>query len=408
MPATPTGGAAATSLSSSPEPDAAGAPSLLIAGVDPEIGFAGGESQVLGLTLELRRDGHRAELFCDPRGALWRRAVEAGVECHPLPIRNAIDFAAGIRLRGWLRRARYDVVHFHTSRAHSLAPYARGAAGALIVTRRMDYTPNRLFAPYFYNVAVDAVAAISGGVADSLAAARVARDRIAIIPSGIDTERFRPPSPSERAAARAALGLADREIAVGTVGALEARKGHRYLIEAIAKCTPAPAYRRDTVDASHPRLRCFIAGDGSSSAELAADLCSRKLEDRVRLLGAIADPRRLLWALDIFAFPSLREGLGVALLEAMACGVPAVASRTGGIPEVVEDGRTGLLVAPGDAGEIAAALARLAAEPRTRETFRAASRSTVVEKFSMPAMARATLALYRVCLERKSAARGRV
>ena len=234
MVATPTGGAAATSLSSSPEPDTAGAASLRIAGVDPELGFAGGESQVLGLTLELIRDGHRAELFCNPRGALWRRAAEAAVQCYPLPICNAVDVAAGIRLRRLLRGARYDVVHFHTSRAHSLAPFARGAAGALIVTRRMDYRPNRLFAPYLYNLAVDAVAAISGGVADSLAAARVARDRIAIIPSGVDTERFRPPSPSERAAARASLGLEDREIAVGTLGALEARKGHRFLVEAIS------------------------------------------------------------------------------------------------------------------------------------------------------------------------------
>ena len=162
------------------------------------------------------------------------------------------------------------------------------------------------------------------------------------------------------------------------------------------------------MDASQPPLRCFIAGDGSCGAELAADVRGRKLEDQVRLLGAIADPRRLLWALDIFAFPSTREGLGVALLEAMACGLPAVASRAGGIAEVVEDGRTGLLVAPGNAAEIAAGLARLAAEPQTRETLRAAARKKVVEKFSMSAMARATLALYRACLDRKTAGEGRI
>ena len=98
----------------------------------------------------------------------------------------------------------------------------------------------------------------------------------------------------------------------------------------------------------------------------------------------------------------------MALLEAMACGLPAVASRAGGIAEAVEDGRTGLLVAPGNAADIAAGLARLAAEPQTRETLRAAARRKVIEKFSMAAMARATLALYRECLERKTAGQARI
>ncbi len=300
-----------------------------------------------------------------------------------------------------LRQGRYDVAHFHTSRAHALAPFARGAAGALIVTRRMDYAPNRLFAPYLYNRAVDAVAAISGGVADSLAAAGVERERITIIPSGIDTAHFRPPSPPERAAARAALGIGVHEVAVGTVGALEARKGHRYLIEAIAKCAPG-------VNTPGTSLRGFVGGDGSLKLGLAADIRRLGLDGRARILGAIAEPRSLLWALDVFAFPSLHEGLGVALLEAMACRLPVVASRTGGIVDAVEEGRTGLLVVPGDSAELAAALTRLAAEPRTRETFAAAARSRAVEKFSMAAMARATLALYRAGLERNAAGHGRI
>jgi glycosyltransferase involved in cell wall biosynthesis len=393
MPATPaeSGRPAAAS-----DPDVAGHQTLRVIGVDPELDFAGGESQVLGLTLELRREGHRAELLCDPRGALWRRAGEAGVVCHPLAIRNAVDLGAGLRLRRFLRRAHCDVVHFHTSRAHALAPFAQGLAGALIVTRRMDYRPNRLFAPYLYNRAVDAVAAISGGVADSLAAAGVARDRIAIVPSGVDTERFRPPSDSERAAARAWLEIRDDQIAIGTVGALEARKGHRTLIEAIANQT------RGRSRPAGPALRCFIAGDGPLKEDLAAAIRSHAPGDQVRLLGAVDDPRRLLHALDIFAFPSRQEGLGVALLEAMASGLPVVASRVGGIGDAVEDRRTGLLVAPDDVAQLRDGIVRLAAEPATRETFGTAARRRSVESFSLPAMARATLALYRVCLARST------
>src|ERR1700720_3083877 len=150
-------------------PAEAGAPPaptpLSVVGVDPERNFAGGESQVLGLTLELRAMGHRAELLCDPSGGLWRRAQAAGVVCHPLPIRNALDLAAAAALRRRLRDGRYDVVHFHTSRAHAMAPWVRGLTSAAVVTRRMDYVPNRLFAPWLYGRrAVDGVAAVSAAV----------------------------------------------------------------------------------------------------------------------------------------------------------------------------------------------------------------------------------------------------
>jgi hypothetical protein len=145
---------------------AAGSPTLSVAGVDPELGFAGGETQVLGLSLALAAGGHRVELICDPAGRLWERALDAGIKCHPIRIRNAIDLAAGVKLRAILKRERYDVVHFHTSRAHSMAPLARGFGSTLVVTRRMDYRPNRVFAPYLFNRAVDGVVAISAGVAD--------------------------------------------------------------------------------------------------------------------------------------------------------------------------------------------------------------------------------------------------
>ncbi len=182
--------------------DPLNAAALSVVGVDPELGFGGGETQALGLTLALAAAGHRAELICDPEGQLLERATAAGIKCHPLHIRNAIDIPAGIKLRAILNRERFDVVHFHTSRAHSMAPFARGFARALIVTRRMDYRPNRMFAPYLYNRAVDGVIAISGGVADSLAAAGVDRNRVTVVSSGVDCERFRPPTSQERADAR--------------------------------------------------------------------------------------------------------------------------------------------------------------------------------------------------------------
>jgi glycosyltransferase involved in cell wall biosynthesis len=390
-------------------PAAAEPPLLSIAGVDPERNFAGGETQVLGLTLALGAMGHRAELLCDPAGELWQRARTAGVACHPLPIRNAVDLAAAAALRRRLRAGRYDVVHFHTSRAHAMAPWVRGLARAAVVTRRMDYVPNRLFARWLYGGAVDGVAAISSAVAGALERAGVARERIALIPSGVDCAYFRPPTRDERAQARAALGLGAADCAVGAVGALEPRKGYRHLVEAIALLV-----RRSPCG----RTVAIVAGDGSLRAALAGEIERLGLTGAVRMVGRVNDPRAILWALDIFVMPSLSEGLGVALLEAMACGLPAVAARVGGIVDAVRDddvqdadhdadrdGPTGVLVAPGDADALARALAHLGADGTARDAMGAAARRRAVERFSMASMARRTVELYRACLQTEASAR---
>ena len=357
---------------------------LRIAGVDPERGFAGGETQVLGLTRELLRRGHRAELICNPAGRLIERARAEGITCHPLALRNAIDIAGALRLRSVLARGNYDVVHFHTSRAHAMAPFARGLARALVVTRRMDYRPNRLFAPYLYTCAVDGVAAISEGVAAALADAGVGREHVTIIPSGVDCDYFRPPSACEREDAREKLGIARGAVAVGCVGMLEERKGHRYLVDAIAR-----------VDSS---ILCLIAGDGSQRQELERQSASSDMAGRIRFLGRMEDVRPLLWALDIFMFPSLLEGLGVAAIEAAACGLPTVATHVGGIAEVVADQVSGILVAPRDAAALAAAIERLRQSPEERSALGCRARARAVDKFAMKAMAEQTLALYRACL----------
>jgi glycosyltransferase involved in cell wall biosynthesis len=377
---------------SSHDAAAANAPAqpLRILGVDPELRFAGGETQVLGLTLGLVRAGHQAELACDPRGMLWQRAREAGLRCHPLAIRNALDFGAGLRLRNLLARESYHIVHFHTSRAHSLAPFSRGHAGALIVTRRMDYLPNRLFAPYLYNRAVDAVAAISSRVADALGEAGVARDHLRIIASGVDCAHFDRASAAGRAAARERLGIAGETLLVGSVGMLEERKGHRYLLEAVALLNRG---RAETA-----RIKCAIAGDGALRDELAKLAKDSGIAGDLRFLGMIADSRQLLDALDVFVFPSLKEGLGVALLEAMACGLPVVATRAGGVVDIVEDNCSGRLVAPRDPLSIADAIDAFANNGSLRIQFGDAARVRIRENFSMDAMTTKTIDLYRACL----------
>ncbi|MBV8357717.1 MAG: glycosyltransferase family 4 protein [Deltaproteobacteria bacterium] len=374
---------------------------MRIAGIDPERNFGGGEVQVMGLTLELLRAGHDAELLCHPDGELWRRANHAGIVCRPLKIRNSLDAAAGLRLRALLGRRHYDIAHFHTARAHSMAPYAFGRAGALVVTRRMDYVPNRLFAPWLYNHAVNGIGAISEGVARALMRARVSRERITIIPSGVDCTRFAPPGETARQQARAALGLLPHEIAVGTIGALVARKGHRILIDAMVLARQA-GFKEFSNKEVH-EIRCFIAGAGPLRHELAQQIAQRDLGSIVTMLGPLEDPATLLNALDIFVMPSLNEGMGVAALEAAAVGLPVIASAVGGLPEIVEDQRTGILVQPGDPAVLAEAIVRLGADRQWCTAIGKEARQRTVRNWSIELMAQRTLKLYYACLSKVNA-----
>ncbi len=139
----------------------------------------------------------------------------------------------------------------------------------------------------------------------------------------------------------------------------------------------------------------LAAGEGGEHAVLAARVRTLGLDANVRFLGRVDDVASVLAAADVLVMPSRQEGLGVAALEAMAAGLPVIASRVGGLPEAVVDGATGLLVPPADVPALAAAIARLAADRALARRLGAAGRARVRERFTMAGMAAATLAVYR-------------
>jgi glycosyltransferase involved in cell wall biosynthesis len=156
------------------------------------------------------------------------------------------------------------------------------------------------------------------------------------------------------------------DIVVGTVALFKAQKGLSFLVEAARLAT-----------AVNPRLRFLHMGDGPLRDEIARQIAAAGLGDRFRLLGRVPDPVRLLSGLDMFALPSIWEGLPIALLEAMSAGLPAVGTAVSGIEEVIEHNRSGLLVPPADAGALASAILSLASDPALQRRLAegAASRS---------------------------------
>jgi glycosyltransferase involved in cell wall biosynthesis len=209
----------------------------------------------------------------------------------------------------------------------------------------------------------------------------VPRERLAVVPYGVDTSRFRPAAPGERQRLRRELRL-DHHPVVLFVARLEPEKGADTLLDA----WPA-------VKASIPDALLLIAGEGSERAALEVRVGA--LPD-VRLLGAVRNPVPYLQAADCYTLPSFSEGLPNSLVEALATGVPCVATRIGGSSEVLDHGRLGWLVPPGNASALAEAIvAALRLDPAQRNQRAAAGRAHVQEQYSLETNADRLHGLYR-------------
>jgi glycosyltransferase involved in cell wall biosynthesis len=221
----------------------------------------------------------------------------------------------------------------------------------------------------------DAFVAMSRAIREEFLGAGVPPQKVALIPHGVDTGRFRPATPDERLALRQRLGLpVDGRIIIYT-GRLLRGKGLEALITAFR-----------LIAAAEPSAHLVIVGSGegqslSVEAELRAAAQADALAARVTFAGRVESVEDWLRASDVFAFPSIFEALGIALVEAAACGLPAVASRTGGIVDVVEDGRSGVLVPTGDISALWTALHRLVTDSDLRREMGAAAREVALARF---------------------------
>jgi glycosyltransferase involved in cell wall biosynthesis len=355
---------------------------LKILHVDPEKHWGGGEAQVLGLLGYLEERGHRNALLTHPAGRLFPKSQALNVSTIPVILRNDLDLRAVPRLRRLISTEKYDIVHLHTKRAHALSLWLpRGSATPkYVVTRRMDYPEaNSWYTRYLYNRRVDGVVAISKKVSELLMAAGVEPERIRLIYSGIDARQF-------ESAAEAPARPRDR-IVVGVAAVLEERKGHRFLLEA--------AHR---LKGRGCRLQYRFAGEGSLRKSLEETAARMGLQDDVEFLGFVPDIPRFLAAVDIVALPSLFEGLGVSVLEAMAARKAVVASRVGGLAELVIDSETGLLVAPRDVEGLANAIAKLAGDKILIQEMGRKGADRLKTHFTMKQMAQSNEAYYYALL----------
>jgi len=353
--------------------------------------WRGGERQVLGLLRGFAERGVRQALVCTRGGAMERRARDEGFEVHALPIVNEVDLVTVARIAALVRRGRHAILHLHTSQAHGLGAMAARLLGArrprVVVTRRVDYSIYRHgflgLDRLKYAPGADLVLCVSERVRDVLLGDGVPPARLRVVRSGVDLSRMEG-ARGGREAVRREFGVGPTAPLVGSVGQLVGHKAHRDLVQAL------PAVR-----ARFPDLVALLVGEGEERGALEEVARRLSVSDVLRLPGYRGDALSCMAAMDVFCFPSREEGLGTSVLEALALARPVVATRAGGVPEMIRDGEHGLLVPPGDPPALAAAIVRLLDDPALARRLGESGRERVAREFTIESTVEETLAAYQ-------------
>jgi glycosyltransferase involved in cell wall biosynthesis len=354
--------------------------------------WRGGQRQSLFLAKELQKKSYPFKFYVQPGSPLHTKALEVDLPVIPLKMRSETDALAILRLAGCMKRHRCRLVHCHD--AHSVAVGSAAASLAKVplrvISRNVDFPIKKNFLSQLkYTKNIDVIIAVSQGIKKVLVDGGIDPALIKVIPDGIDY------SPFDEAAAsdflRRELNFKRDDFLVGIVAHLADHKGHKYLIRAT-----------EILKAKAPQIRVIIVGEGPLRMELDKLVKQTHVEDIVFFLGFREDVPQILASLDLFVLSSYLEGMGSSILDAMASRLPVVATRTGGIPEVVVNGETGLLVPPKSPAALAKAILRIYGDRELGRRLGQKGYEVVHKKFSAEAMAAKVILEYERIAQKKN------
>lgn len=347
---------------------------LHIAHTEASLGWGGQEIRILTEMEGMRARGHRLTLLCPQEARIFSEAQARGLPVTALPIGRKRP--AGVRaLYHWFRTQAPDVINCHSSTdtwLTALACIGLRHPPPLVRTRHISApVPRNAATRWLYRRATAHIVTTGEALRQTLVEDNgYDPASITSVPTGIDTKKFRP---GDKAVARRSIRVAGNAFIVGIVATLRSWKGHEYLIQAFAKLP------KDSL--------LLIVGDGPQRANIQALVEKMKLTQRVIMPGNQDDVRPWLYAMDVFVLPSYaNEGVPQAVLQAMLCGLPVVATPVGGIPEAIKHGDTGLLVPARDVAALHRALKRLMQERELRNALSAAALAYAREYFGIERM----------------------
>jgi len=352
--------------------------------VDAGREWRGGQRQSLLLAREIQKKGYPLIFVVQPGSPLHKRAVEQNLPVVPVRFRNEMDILAALRLTWVMRRKKCALVHFHD--AHSLATGSYAASWAKVplrfISRRVDFPLNKnSLSQRKYRKDVDSIIAVSEGVKNVLLEGGIPERSIEVVPDGVDFSPFEVKKRSDYL--RRELSFAPDDYLVGIVAHLADHKGHKYLIEATR-----------ILKEKAPKIKVIIVGEGPLMMDLTQQAKEIQVEDMVFFLGFREDVPQILASLDLFVLSSYLEGMGSSIMDAMAHRLPVVASRVGGIPEVVIHGKTGVLVPPRKPSALAEAILTFYNDHSMAELYGQRGYEVVHKKFSAESMAGKIIAIY--------------
>jgi len=347
--------------------------------------FRGGQDQALLLVKGLAARGHSTELIAVEGSLLAQRARKAAIPTHGVS-RNWRRLHAARTIRWLIRQRRVDVIH--ASEPHGLTAAWLASAHRsvpVVVSRRVELplSPDRLSLARYR--AARRVLPVSNFVKESVLASGLPPESIETVFVGVEV----PPriSPAAREAARSRFGIAPDWICLANVAAFVPEKGHELLLRAAAELL-----------AKYPQVVVLIAGEGPGKLKLQVLARQLGLAETVKFAGFVPDVESVYAATDVFVFPSHQEPLAVAMLSAMAYGLPVVAFARGGNPEAIENGKNGLLANELSASALAAAITRAISNPAEARCLGEAARETVAARFSADRMVEETLRVYQAVI----------
>ena len=352
----------------------------------------GGAQHVVYVLARHLCEGFHVTVACSPGGSLIEKLRQERIRVVEIPelVRSLCpirDLQAFLRLYRWMRQERFDVVHAHSTKAGLVGRLAARLArvpGVLFTAHGWAFTEGRAYwkrwvlaqAERLVARATTKIICVSAHDRELAVRFRVAHpEKLVVIRNGIDPERF---TRADGSAVRRKWGLESAPV-LTFVGRLAAQKNPAVLLNVLGHL---------------PEGRLVLVGDGPLMPRIRRLVLQGKSTDRVLLVGERGDIPEILAASDVFVLPSRWEGLPLTVIEAMMAGLPVVASRVGGVPELVEEGVTGFLVPSGDLQALARALQRLVEDDELRRSMGEAGRRRALERFTLARMLRETQAVY--------------